>query len=215
MIEWFVCLVCLVFSCLVLNPAIADPEPPAALARIVSVIGTSSAGHACPVTPELAITAGHVVESHRAFGPPDRQAYRGESSEWAGFLDPEFASGYEDAGFLRAVDRPFPTVFEFALRAPVPGERLWWVGYDWRKQKNAGVRRVFSGRVVAIVAGSIFFDAPTDPGSSGSCVLNSEGKIVAVTAWAMGLQDETRTAVAVGLWAPWFSGPPQKKGAQQ
>lgn len=203
MFEWFVCLV---FGCLLPNPALADPAPPPEVLRIISVVGQSTMGHACPVMDGLAITAGHVAISQRLFGDPAQNAYRGESTDWKGYLTAKFASDYEDAGFL-ASESPFPYQFKFAMRPALVGERLWWVGFDWRKKGQAGARRVFSGKVVSTPAGAIFFDVPTDPGSSGSCVLDADGKIVGVIAWAMGLQDQNSAAVAVGLWAPWFKVP--------
>ena len=199
-LEW---IVCLVFGCLVPAPA-AEPIPPE-VSRIISVIGPSSVAHACPISPNLALTAGHVVRRENLAGKADLRFYRAENGEWAGYVNPKFASSYEDAGFLEA-ETPFPSWYEFALRPAFPGERLWWIGYDWSKKSRAFQRRVFSGRVINVIAGSIILDVPTPPGSSGSCVLDASGKVIGTIAWGHSQEDDSQVAVAVGMWAPWFTG---------
>lgn len=203
MLEW---LVCFVFGCLVPAPA-AEPIPPD-VSRIISVVGPRSMAHACPVAPDLALTAGHVAQEDRVIGPAVPKSYRAESAVWAGYLDAAMASSYEDAGFLR-VDKDsaaFPSWYEFQLAPPLPGERLWWIGFDWSKRSRAFERRLFSGRVLRIVAGNIILDTSTPGGSSGSCVLNSAGRVVGTISWNKPLDDDSGVGVAVGMWPPWFTG---------
>ena len=209
MLEW---IVCLVFGCLA--PAPAAEQIPPDVSRIISVIGPGSVAHACPISPNLALTAGHVVRDVEPGGGSTTHAYRAENGEWAGFVDPAMASDYEDAGFLRA-ETPFPSWYTFALRPALPGERLWWLGYDWSKKSRAFQRRVFSGRVINVIAGSIILDVPTPPGSSGSCVLDSSGKVIGTIAWSHEQEDSSQVAVAVGMWAPWFNGKTPEKEQQK
>lgn len=205
MMEWF--LACVLLGCCLVPAApvavASEPDAPD-LSKVVAVVGQSSVAHACPIGPELLLTAAHVVQDKGLVGA-EAKAYRAENAEWAGFVDAEMASDYEDAGFLRA-DTRLPSWYEFALAPPKVGERLWWVGYDWRKREQAFQRRVFSGRVVTLVAGNIVFDTETPNGSSGSCVLNAAGQVVGVISWGKSMEDTKDAAVAVGMWPPWFTG---------
>jgi len=193
----------------------AKDEPAPDFSKAISVSYPGGLGTACPVSASVAITAGHVAQDESPFRPPRLVMMRGGSAVWGGYLNADFASDYEDAGFLKVDEdsAPFPSWYEFAMKAPEIGERLWWVGYDWRKRKDAGVLRLFTGRVVSLRGGMVFMDTETTPGSSGSCVLNSEGKIVAVTVWSIALDDQARAAVFVGMYPPWFDS--NKKKAEE
>jgi V8-like Glu-specific endopeptidase len=212
MLTWWVSL--LTTLSLLLCPVYAGPkeqkqpeQPAPDLSRIVALVGPSNMGHGCPVSATDALTAGHVAGTWRG-GVQAPQSYRGENSEWAGYLDAVLASTYEDAGVLR-VDKDgvtFPSWYTLALRAPAIGERLWWVGFDWRKGKTAYQTQVFTAKVVTIKAGSIVLDTQAVEGSSGSCVLNAQGQVVGLLVWGHQMNDTHNMAVAVGLWPPWFNG---------
>lgn len=205
----FMAQVFIAISLLFAPPAVPAAEAPAPdMSRIISVMGPSSVAHACPVTADLAVTAGHVAQTRNPFGAHHLMAYRGQAENWVGFLDAEFASDYEDGGTLRrdSDSEPFPAPYEFALREPAVGERLWWMGFDWRKGKAAFARRVFSGKVQRTVAGNIIMDTATPGGSSGSCVLDASGKVVGVIAWGWDTEDGQEVAVVTGFWPPYFRG---------
>lgn len=194
-------------------PVNADkiPDPPDA-SRILSLIGPDSMGSACPISPDTAFTAGHVSGSTNAFGVSGSNNYRAENGAgWSGFVEAAHTSAWEDAGALRPSDSPPFDPLELAYRKPEPGERVYWIGFDWRTRKRAFERRLFTGKVQRVIAGSIILDTPTTPGSSGSCLLDQSGKVVGVIVWTVGLDDQSEVAVAVGLFPPYLS----KKAAQQ
>jgi V8-like Glu-specific endopeptidase len=164
-------------------------------------------GHACPVTINSAMTAGHVTADTLESGEQVKHYYRGESGSWEGFLDWKLTSTYEDAGVLAREESSAPFVpYELALRRPAVGEQLWWMGYDWRTGPAALDRRIFTGKVQSVRAGSIVLDVPTPQGSSGSCVLDSSGKVVGVISWGIEQADGKEVAIAVGLFPPYFNG---------
>lgn len=197
----------LFFLTLVLtSPLHADEKQPAPdTSRIVALVNGSMA-HACPIGPEYALTARHVVLHETVFGSKP-VAYRGSNVEWASYLEHDFASDFEDAGMLKASRTPFPSWYRMATQAPQPGDRLWWVGFDWRKPSVAFAERVFSGKVLRIVAGIVIVDEPTPSGSSGSCVLNAAGEVVGIVSFRMETDNGQEVAGIVGLWAPWFRPP--------
>jgi V8-like Glu-specific endopeptidase len=208
MVTWFWVTVYSFFLPWIVPARAEAPVPAPDLGRVVAVIGPRSSAQGCPVGPREAITAGHVAAATNALGQARLQAYRGENSEWAGYLEAQMASDYEDAGLLRVAEGhpDFPSWYTVAGKAPALGERLWWVGYDWRKQKTAYQPQVFSAKVVTIRAGNIVLDTQAIPGSSGSCVLNAQGQVVGLLVWGHEMNDARGTAVVVGLWPPWFNG---------
>jgi hypothetical protein len=116
-----------------------------------------------------------------------------------GLYSPLLVSVSEDLAIVE-LDRSVEKVYKVAAGPPAPGDELWWVAYDFQGRKHAFDQVVMSGRVVGVVAGSVVLDEYSPEGSSGSCVLNSRGELVAVLAWGarVGVTDEV--AVAVGVW---------------
>jgi hypothetical protein len=104
--------------------------------------------------------------------------------------------------------------FPLAKAAPSPGDTVYWVGYDWRVRKDMYRERVFSGKVLRVVAGNIVIDTETTKGSSGSCVLDVSGRVVGIIAWGFSGDEAGEITVAVGtygLWSEDGAPPPAKK----
>lgn len=173
------------------TPLIDQPD----LSRILPVIGRDSMAHVCPVTPALALTSRHVVlDDHD--NPYDLSFSRpnGQVSS----VTPYRIATYADlASVVSRIDMdPYPR----AALAPLPGERLWWKGYDFRLNPNLFVPRIFTGRVLRVVAGHVILDTTTVPGTSGSCLLNARGEVVAVVAWNVRTEDSNSATVGPGTW---------------
>ena len=79
------------------------------------------------------------------------------------------------------------------------------LGYDWRDKKRAYAPRQISAKVLRIKAGHLILDPdPTsEPGSSGSCVLNDRNEVVAINCFVMKLASTESVAVVVGVWGEW------------
>lgn len=178
-------------------PLYAAPPPTAA---IVSVIGRFGMAQACPVAADLAITNAHVVDPFPTQGNMPLVGLR-----WnGGIVRPLGASSTEDLALLTPTSDLFPSWYPLATEAPAIGEELWWVGYDWRGRSRVLTRRTFRGEVVAVVAGTISLNIETPGGSSGSCVLNARGEVVAIIAWGKDMDNSERAAFAVSVWGRWF-----------
>jgi V8-like Glu-specific endopeptidase len=177
----------------------AAPLPPPT-AAIVSVIGRFGMAQACPVAANLAITNAHVVDPFPTNAGMPLMGLRWDG----GLVRPLTASSFEDLALLTPMGEPFPSWYPLAAETPAVGEELWWVGYDWGKRSRALTRRTFRGDVVAVVAGTISINAETPSGSSGSCVLNARGEVVAIIAWGREMDNSEHAAFAISVWGRWF-----------
>ena len=177
--------------------------------KILSLSGRMSAAHGCPVAPWLVVSNAHVFD----FVPTNTEfpliSYRAESPSWSGEVKGIWTSWAADYA-LGAPSTDLPGFYPLAKEAPKPGERLWWIGYDWKNTRRAFERKVMSGEVVRDFAGSIVIDEKTFPGSSGSCVLNANGEAVGIIMGTMELDNSDVVTVAVGLWGPWFTFPDEE-----
>lgn len=184
----------------------ADPvmaETPPDTSAIISVIGRFSMAHACPVGPDLVLTNSHVLDARPFDASAPLSWYRFSVGNQSGVFEPLVVSRSEDlgAGLTRTVLRYYP----ISSRVPQVGERLWWVGYDWTSRNKMFQEKLFTGKVLRVVAGNVVIDQETPEGSSGSCILNAAGEAVAVVAWGVGGNNQAVT-VGVGLYGDWVKG---------
>jgi V8-like Glu-specific endopeptidase len=180
-------------------------EPVPDTTKVIALSGRFSMAQACPVSPYLALTAGHVVDPSPFNMGVSLLPYMGQSAVWQGIIQGLRTYWTMDLAWAFP-DTDFPSWYELGSE-PKAGERLWWVGYDWRNAKRGFERRLFSGEVTRSVAGTLFIDAETYPGSSGSCVLNAEGKVVGIISAVTGMESQEPVVMVVGVWAPWFKLP--------
>lgn len=189
--------------------AMAEEKSAPDTSKIVALSGRMSMAQACPVAPWLALSNDHVFDP-RPFENFPLIPFRGQSENWIGIVRGMMTSWEADLAFgFPTVD--FPGWYEIAAEGPQPGERLWWVGYDWRNANRGFGRRIFSGEVTRTVAGSIFIDAEAFPGSSGSCVLNGDGRVVGILTGVAAMDNSNSVTVAVGVWPPWFKMPKEEE----
>lgn len=196
----------LLLPVLLLAPVPASAPAPEAVpdvSRIMHVLGADAVGHACPVAPDRAITAAHVV-LERPDSNPAPLRWGQTNAEMNTALVPLRRNPRDDIMLLEVLPAPVP-YYPIAATAPQVGERLWWVAYDWRDAARAFAPRVLEGRVTRIVAGHLIMDVTSFEGSSGSCALNSRGEVVALVEFGKGL-DKPGDEVAglVGVWGDWI-----------
>jgi hypothetical protein len=171
---------------------------------VIALIGRYTMGHACPVGPYEALTAAHVVDMR----PFDREAplsgARWSAGQMSGRISATAVVAEEDIGIVTSKD-PFPPHYERAEKAPEVGDTLWLVGFDWRSREKGFAERVLEVKVTRIVAGHVIFDPSGEPGSSGSCILDKDAKLVAINiaGKGVGFQRREEVGIGVGVWHPW------------
>lgn len=163
---------------------------------MVRLIGKTSLAHACPLSSDRAITNAHVANESYVWSV-------GDASGTVAIADR--TSPFRDLAWIKPEGGKFPRWFPIAAQPPQPGEELFFVGYDWRKQDQAFAVRVFKVKALRVIGGHLAYKPAGEPGSSGSCVVNSRGEIVAVNAGAIELQDKNRVGVGVAVWGSWLT----------
>lgn len=172
------------------------------LSRILHLNGRFDFAHACPISPALALTNNHVQDAF--FDNPAvgflAHGFTSDLNPNQAVLLPINALRYTDLGLgITSVDVPF---YHISPTAPVVGEQLWWIGYDWRTGADMLKTRPFTGQVERIRAGVIVIAATTVPGTSGSCILDARGQVVGIIAWSMSAEDGVDVTLGVGVWDP-------------
>jgi V8-like Glu-specific endopeptidase len=157
----------------------AAPEGPPNVSRIVRLSGRWSLGSGCPVGPRKILTAAHVVDA-RPFdrGVPLAITYFAQGAI-TGRAYPEHSYSTRDVAVLSTeLDIEF---YPIAAKGPEPGEALYFTGYDWRDTKRAFAERTWEVKALRTAAGALLiYDPAGEPGTSGSCVLNAAGEVVAI-----------------------------------
>lgn len=191
----------------ILGLAVASsPEKAPDTSKIVSLTGRTGAAHGCPVAPWLLVSSAHVYDVQ----PNDPNfpliSYRGQSPYWAGGTTGIWVSWEEDLAFAVPTS-DFPSWYAVASKEPQPGDRVWWVGYNFKNPKLAFDRKVFSETVVRSQAGTLILNGRAIPGSSGSCVLNAGGQVVGILMATTDMENGEPITLVVGLYPPWFRMP--------
>lgn len=164
---------------------------------VVSLIGKGQLASACPVEPYRAITAAHVAERD---GQPRFHRWYQEGAE--GTTDGVEVWEDADLAYIKP-DKPFKVVYPRAAQPPVPGEKLWLQGFDFRKRDNALAPRVWEVEVLRTIAGHIVVKPEVDQGTSGSCVLNRSGEVVGIVSFGVSVEGGSEVVVLVGTWGHW------------
>lgn len=157
--------------------------------------------HGCPVAMDLAFTNRHVAEagSQWTWGVGDGEAAHG-------LVNVTTTQAFRDfATVVPVTAQRFPKWYPITDRAPKVGEKLWLVQYNWDNPKKAFEAEVSDIEVMRIFNGQVIFHPAGKSGSSGGCVLNERGEIVAINSAGHPLEDKSEVGIGVGLWGDWLS----------
>jgi len=97
--------------------------------------------------------------------------------------------------------------FGFAKLGPEPkvGDRIRWVEYDFRTDKNAYKPRGRSGKVISVFAGQIVLKTEAIEGASGGCAYNDENEVVGLMSYKREMEDDNWVTVVVGFYGEWWA----------
>lgn len=167
------------------------------VSAIIRLAGTGSVAHGCPVAADKAYTNAHVTRGTLGL------SWTSGGSE--GVALETGRDRFRDLATIAPRGR-FPRWYPVAKEAPKEGDKLTFVGYEWRSRKEAFAERVFEVRALREFPGHLAYSPAGTPGSSGSCVLNAKGEIVGINMGAMevGPKDKGEAVgIAVAMWGRW------------
>jgi len=166
----------------------------------LAVSGPFASGQACAVTEHLALTARHVVETDDG---TRIEELRGSNGDVAGYFT--VVRVYEASDLAALQTELTLTPYPLAEAPPREGDKVWMQGYDWRNEKDMYQPRVFESTVTRSVAGVLHYVPGGMPGTSGSCVLNEKGELVAIDVnkrWADNRKPGGGGVAVYGVWKP-------------
>ena len=162
-------------------------------------------GHGCAVNGKL-ITNAHMVD------PRDSYDYEAPSVVYFRYEFADGTSGIGKSAHISSVaDLASITIdknppYGYARLGPEPkvGDRIFWVEYDFRKQKNVFKPRERDGKIIKIIAGHILLDEKVTRGASGGCAYNQAGGVVGLVTFGFTTHDGKTSTGIVGIWGDWF-----------
>ena len=168
------------------------------LSGVLSLSGKRAFAQACPIGPGLALTNAHVI------GDEKYHRYIWESRGSVGLLGSPRTTEYDHFRDLARVapwrEPQFPKWYDIATAAPVPGDKVHFRGWDFRKRKDAFAARDFEATVIRVRNAHVYYYPPGVEGTSGSCVLNAAGEVVAINVLGMATEDNNGVGGGVGVW---------------
>jgi hypothetical protein len=172
---------------------------------IMRLVGRASIAHACPIGVEgrvVVVTSAHVIQLDR-YEPLIPYRYS-DGADGEGIVFPVYVDLASDLAVMRPLRMP-TRWYPAAASPPKPGDRVRFLGYDRDTRKSAYLPREFDRSVVRVVAGHLILDTPGEAGSSGSCVLNQAGEVVAVNARGEQTKAGEPIGSVVGVWGRWLT----------
>jgi hypothetical protein len=167
------------------------------------------AGRACPVGQRVALTNAHVIDER-----PFESSVPAYPMRWSdadgntGRVAPHQRglSRIEDLAYLVA-DRPFARWYRIATETPKPGDEVTLTTPRWGGRGRVLETEAIVTRVARVVAGHLELREGGRPGSSGGCVLNAAGELVAINMAMLPVDGNMLRPAgwAVGVWGDWLA----------
>jgi len=163
--------------------------------NILRLVGDTYSAHACPISATEALTNKHVAAPSYSWS-----SYHWSAGGVSGLLKTVLLDDSRDLAKMEAVGQPFPAWYVVAAHAPKPGDKVVLLGYSWKSKKSALADDRIEAKVTRIVANHLLFFPSGLGGSSGSCVLNEAGEVVAINEGSFATDDHEMAGLAVGVW---------------
>ena len=166
----------------------------------ISLLGRNSMGSACPISSTQALSAEHVTSVEMNSG-----IHRVVPMIWSdslgntGWGAEASADLTRDLSLFEVKEGEFKKFFPLATEEPRAGDLIWILGYDFAK---GATRKVFRTRVLNSDGPHLVYERGAQPGSSGSCVLNAKGELVAINTGYFVLESGERGR-GLNVWGQW------------
>lgn len=183
------------FALLIAAPAPAGAADKPFISPAVRLIGSGFMAQGCPIAPRTLLTARHVA------APAKGGRASAIWQDAAGHVGTAWSDDYDlrrDLAVMQS-DVDFERIVTRAAAAPAIGEKLTLFVYDTR---TALAARPVTVTVENVVAAHVIVTAKSRPGSSGGCVLNAKGELVAIISGKIEI-DGSSFGLTVGVWGPW------------
>lgn len=180
-----------------------EPERPN-MDGVLRLVGRFGIAHACPFdSGQYAWTSAHVVDLRpfddtRPFGARWEDGI-GES----GTLEVLYVLRDSDLALIARNDgKKWDRAYPSATEPPKPGDRIHIEGYSYKNKRTAFGPQYHGGEVLRVLADNLVLDENSRQGSSGGCVLNDRGEVVALPTWGpIHMDNQEQVAIAVGVWS--------------
>jgi hypothetical protein len=158
-----------------------SPEPD--MSAVMAIVGRFGIGSACPIGPDLVVTAAHMGDLRPFDATVGLYPYPWSSDDGqTGIIVPVRVVTVADLALYAPVDS-LDRFYPRAERAPEAGETVWWQEYNFDSKDRAFEREVKKSRVLRVISGHIILREEVEGGASGSCVINGRGEVVGVVAF--------------------------------
>lgn len=188
--------------------ALAIPD----LSGILKLTNGKSMAHACPTSMDRAYTNAHVAGDGGTviWGVGD-----GESSHGLARLEGG-VDEFRDLVVIKPITvQRFPQWYPLAHDAPKVGDRIYFLGFEFKNEQEAFGPKQFKGVVTGLFNGHLIFKSAGQPGTSGSCILNEAGETVAINQGGKDTENQGEAGIGVGVWGDWLSLKPDEPPVEE
>lgn len=178
------------------------------LSKMIRLSNESTLGHACPLGMETALTNRHVMSGGEFMWGV------GDGEEFHGLVQTDASQAqYTFRDLVRiypSTPQRFPGWYTVALKAPKIGDKVFLTSYDWENEKKAFLPKTIEAKVTGVDLGKLLFAPKGAPGSSGGCILNAQGEVLAINKGGVGLENNTIIGVGIAIWGDWLKFGPER-----
>lgn len=156
-------------------------------------------GSACPIGPNLALTAAHVIDPM-----PFNKDVPLQAGFWSNPITGIAGSFTNPTLFGRAdialIEGDFKEYFSLAKEPPKLNDVLTIQGFDWKKRSRIFAPRIWKVKAQYRAGRMLSVSDNPQVGSSGTCVLNEANEVIGIMVWNFEAEDNNRAGIIVLIY---------------